>query len=204
MATTQVTKPYTVTIEPDDLLTLEQYAALPDEPGWRTELTDGRVIRMPMIKDPAHGWIIANLSRRLLPHVYDHQLGRLTFSQEGYDISNPNGEGETGWAPDLAFVATERLPLMQADRARKKYPRMAPDLAVEVISPSQTRKEVDEKIERWLGASTRLLWIVWPNRESVDVWQPDEPMHTLQRHELLEGLEVVPGFSMPVAELFVY
>jgi Uma2 family endonuclease len=195
---------YTITIEPGTLTSLDEYANLPDEPGWRTELTDGRVVRMPTVKDPAHGWIIDNLTRRLSPYVHDHQLGRITYSQEGYDISAPNAEGQTGWAPDLAFVSTEHLPILQEARARKEYPRMAPDLAVEVVSPSEGRTYVDEKIHRWLGAGVRLLWAIWPNSQTVEVWQPDEPMHVLSARDRLDGREVVAGFSMPVAELFDY
>lgn len=198
------TKPYTITVEPGRLLTLDEYANLPDEPGWRTELTDGRVVRMPNVQDPAHGWIIDNITRRLSPYVYDHRLGRLTYSQEGYDISAPNTDGQTGWAPDMAFVARERLPLMREARTRKEYPRLAPDLVVEVISPSEGKSYVDEKITRWLGAGARLLWIIRPNRETVEVWQPDEPMQLFGQGDLLDGLDVVPGFSIPVAELFIY
>ncbi|HEY7346791.1 MAG TPA: Uma2 family endonuclease [Ktedonobacterales bacterium] len=195
---------YTITIEPGALTSAEEYARLPDEPGWHTELTDGRVIRMPMVKDHAHGWIIDNLSRRLSPYVHDRELGRLTYSQEGYDISNPGAEGETAWAPDLAFVATERVSIVREARRLGIYPRLAPDLAVEVISPSQTRKEATDKAQRWLAAGVRLMWVIWPESQTVEVWQADEPMRTLSAHDRLDGLEVVPGFTMPVAELFAF
>ncbi len=195
---------YTITIEPGMLTSADEYANLPDEPGWRTELTDGRVIRMPTVKDHAHGWIIDNLTRRLSPYVYDRQLGRLTYSQEGYDISSPGAEGETVWAPDLAFVSNEHLPMVYEARQRKKYPRLAPDLAVEVISPSQTRSEAISKVERWLAAGVRLMWVIWPESQMVEVWQADEPMSALGARDRLDGLEVIPGFSMPVAELFVF
>ncbi|SRR5579871_38977 len=203
MATTQA-KPYTITIEPGRLLTLEEYANLPDEPGWRTELTDGRVIRMPTVKDPAHGWIVDNLTRRLSPYVSDHRLGRITYSQEGYDISAPDAPSQTGWAPDLAVVSRDHLPLLRDARARKEYPRLWPDLVVEVVSPSQSRPDVLEKAQRWLAAGTRLLWAIWPESQTVEVWQADEPMHALTVRGQLDGLEVVPGFSMPVADLFVF
>ena len=199
---------YTITIEPGTLTTLEEYAALPEEPGWHTELTDGKVVRMPNVKDPAHGWIIDNLSFALASYIRPRQLGRLTYSQVGYDIGKPGAEGQTGWAPDLAFVTTEHLPILQQARAHKppEYPRIAPDLAVEVISPSEGRSYVDDKIQRWLGAGVRLLWIVWPTTKTVEVWQPDEPMQqlSLKRKERLDGLEIVPGFTMPLAELFDY
>ena len=195
---------YTITIEPGMLTSAEEYARLPDEPGWHTELTDGRVVRMPQVKDHAHGWIIDNLSRRLSPYVHDHELGRLTYSQEGYDISRPGAEGETVWAPDLAFVSAEHLPIVREARRRGKYAPLAPDLAVEVVSPSEGRTYVTEKVQRWLSAGTRLLWVIWPQSQTVEVWQADEPMQSLRASDQLDGLEVVSGFTMPVAELFEF
>jgi Uma2 family endonuclease len=195
---------YTITIEPGMLTSAEEYACLPEEPGWHTELTDGRVVRMPQVKDHAHGWIIDNFSRRLSPYVHDHELGRLTYSQEGYDISRPGAEGETVWAPDLGFVSTEHLPIVREARSQGKYARLAPDLAVEVVSPSEGRTYVTEKVQRWLSAGTRLLWVIWPQSQTVEVWQADEPMQTLRASDRLDGLDVVPGFTMPVAALFEF
>jgi Uma2 family endonuclease len=195
---------YTITIEPGALTSAEEYARLPDEPGWRTELTDGRVVRMPQVNDHAHGWIIDNLSRRLSPYVHDRQLSRLTYSQEGYDISRPGAEGETVWAPDPGFVSIERLPIVREARRQGKYARLAPDLAVEVVSPSEGRTYVTEKVQRWLSAGTRLLWAIWPESQTVEVWQADEPMSVLRAPDRLDGLEVVPGFTMPAAELFEF
>lgn len=195
---------YTITIEPGALTNADDYASLPDKPGWRAELTDGKVIYMPTVKDHAHGWIIDNLARRLSPYIHDHQLGRLTFSQEGYDITSPDAEGDTIWAPDLAFVSTEHLPIVREARVQKKYVKLAPDLAVEIASPSQSKAEMAERVQRWLAAGTRLMWVVWPQAQTVDVWQPDEPMHTLTTQEALDGREVVPDFTMPVADLFAF
>ena len=159
---------------------------------------------MPQVKDHAHGWIIDNLSRRHSPYVHDRELGRLTYSQEGYDISRVGAEGETIWAPDLGFVSTERLPIVREARRQGKYARLAPDLAVEVVSPSEGRTYVTEKVQRWLSAGTRLLWVIWPGSQTVEVWQGDEPMHSLSAPDRLDGLEVVPGFTMLVAELFEF
>ena len=53
------------------------------------------------------------------------------------------------------------------------------------------------------AAGTRLLWAIWPTARQVDVWQPDEPMQTLSAHERLDGLDVAPGFTMPIADLFI-
>ena len=191
------------TIIPGKLLTLEEYAALPDEPGWRTELDRGKVIKMPTIKDPLHDWIIRNLSDALSPYVRAHQLGGITYEQVGYNITQDVEQEESSWAPDLAFVRAEQARLVLEARQRKHYIPLAPDLVVEVVSPSQSRPDMAERAQRWLAVGTRLAWFIWPESQTVDVWHPDEPLRTLQASDLLDGLNVVPGFTMPVADLFI-
>lgn len=195
---------YTITIEPGTLTSAEEYANLPEKPGWRSELTDGRVIYMPTVKDPRHDWVVDNLTRRLSPYVFEHHLGRLTYEQVGYNIPVPQRQGEYGWAPDLAFVRSEQLPAVMAAITAKQYVPFAPDLVVEVISPSQSRNDAAERTQAWLAAGTRLVWNIWIDEQHVDLWQPDEPMRTLASREVLDGLEVVPGFTIPVADLFVF
>src|SRR5579885_2336025 len=173
--TTTTTSPYILTHQPGRLLTLAEFARLPDEPGWKHELTRGKVVRMPTIKDPRHDWIIRNLSDVLSPYVRAHALGAITYEQVGYNITLP-GEEETGWAPDLI---------------------------VEVVSPSQSRADMAERIQHWLAAGTRLAWVIWRASQTVDVWQPDESLRTLTARDTLDGLDVVPGFTMPVADLFI-
>ena len=195
---------YKIIKEPGVLLSAEEYGQLPDVPGWYTELDKGRVVYMPAVKDHRHGWILDNLVSELSPYVKRQKLGRLTYQQEGYDISQPGDEGETVWMPDLGFVCKERLPIVEAARAEKRYAPLAPDLAVEIVSPSQTRSELAERVQRWLAAGTRLMWVIWPDEHKVDVWTPDEVLRTLNASDLLDGLDVVAGFTMPVADLFTF
>ena len=204
MAPTAQSQPYTITYQPGRLITADEYARMPEEPGWRTELTDGRVVRIPTVKDPRHDWVLDNLTRRLSPYVFERRLGRLTFEQVGYNIPPPYRQGDYGWAPDLAFVRAEQLPSMQAAIASKQYVPFAPDLVVGIISPSQSRKEATEKAQTWLASGARLVWNIWIDEQRVEVWQVDEPMDTLSVQDRLDGLEVVPGFSMPVADLFEF
>lgn len=197
-------KPYTITREPGDLLTVAEFAQLPeDKDGWRTELIEGRIIRMPPVKDPRHDWILSNLHLALGAYVKEHALGRVTLEQAGYDLTALGAQGGTAVAPDLAFVQTARLSLVQEARQRKEYARLAPDLAVEIVSPSQaTTAEMEERAHLWLAAGTRLVWNIWPDEERVDVWTPDEPMRSLRARASLDGLDVVPGFTMLLADLF--
>ncbi len=200
--TTTTTSPYILTHQPGRLLTLAEFAQLPDKPGWKQELTRGKVVLMPTIKDPRHDWIIRNLSDVLSPYVRAHKLGAITYEQVGYNITLP-GEEETGWAPDLAFVRAEHAEIVLDAIDRDIYVPLAPDLIVEVVSPSQSRADMAERVQHWLAAGTRLAWVIWRASQTVDLWQPDEPMRTLAAHDTLDGLDIVPGFLMPVADLFI-
>jgi Uma2 family endonuclease len=200
------TKPYTITVEPGRLLTVDEFAALPPDPdGWRSELIEGRVIRMPPVIDPHHDEIIANLVAALLPFVRARKLGRVTLQQVGYNITPAGANNGPAVAPDLAFVSRGRGQLVRDARARKQYMRLAPDLAVEVVSPSQaTESEMEGRAQRWLQGGTRLVWNIWPDPERVDVWPADGERQTLKAPALLDGQDVIPGFSIPIADLFIY
>lgn len=195
------THPYTII--PGKLLTADEYAHLPEEPGWRTELHQGKVVKMPLVLDTAHGWIASNIVAALVPYVRQHDLGRVSLQQEGYDISaGSEAEGAETAAPDVALVRTEQLPLVQAARAQGKYPKVGPAFVVEVISPSESMRWARERAVMWRDAGTRLVWIVWPEEQAVDVWLPDQ---TITRHvqgQSLSGGEAVPGWSMTVTEVF--
>jgi Uma2 family endonuclease len=162
----------------------------------------GRIILMPAVKDPLHDWIIDNLVRRLSPYVAERKLGGLTYEQVGYNITQPDDPEESVWMPDLAFVSKNNAQRVLEARKKGDYPRLAPDLVVEVVSPSQSKADMTERAHRWLAAGTRLIWAIWPATKTVDVWQPDDPTRTLKAREQLDGLEVVPGFALAVADLF--
>ncbi|HLY30503.1 MAG TPA: Uma2 family endonuclease, partial [Ktedonobacterales bacterium] len=178
MAAAGTQQPYTVILQPGRLLTLAEYAQLPDEPGWKQELTRGKVIRMPTVKDPRHDWIISRIDRALGAYVEQHGLGMVTLEQVGYNITLP-GEEETGWAPDFAFVRAEHAEIVLDAIEQGNYVPLAPDLIVEVVSPSQSRADMAERIQHWLAAGTRLAWVIWRASQTVDVWRVDEPMRTL-------------------------
>jgi Uma2 family endonuclease len=78
-----------------------------------------------------------------------------------------------------------------------------PDLAVETMSPSDTVFEVDEKVQEWLTAGTRLVWVLNPRQKTVTVYRPDNTAQILGGGDTLDGADVVPGFTIAVAELFV-
>jgi Uma2 family endonuclease len=199
MATTK--HPHTIIIQPGERITAREYAALPDEPGWTTELHQGVVVKLPLIKDLRHDWIVANLIAALHAYVMPRQLGRVSFEQVGYDATLAGDSDQTTYGPYVAFVITERIPSAQAAVVRGAY-APAPDVIAEVVSASQSKKDMAERAQRWLGAGTRLVWNIWPESQTVDVWTPDAAMYTLSPHDSLDGLNVLPGLTLALPDLF--
>ena len=101
--------------------------------------------------------------------------------------------------PDLAFVRVDRLP--PAGR-RKGFLRLAPDLVVEVVSPSDRAATVAQEVELYRRAGVRLIWVIRTPRRTVTVYPLGQASFTLRAGDTLDGGHVVPGFRLPVATLF--
>lgn len=184
-------------------MTVDDLLALPDD-GWQYELVEGRLVRMPGSGYQASR-IALNLATALNLWIRARRLGSVTGADGTYDLTQPGDEGETGLVPDVAFVRADREPPRGSPEDTKAL-RLAPDLVAEVVSPSQFRPEMAVKAQRYLTAGVRLIWIVWPARQEVDVWRPtdaSQPVHTLGKQDALDGWDVLPGFTYPVADLFV-
>jgi Uma2 family endonuclease len=177
------------------LMTADDLFRLPDD-GMRHELVKGLLHTMP----PAgfeHGAVGIKLTLPLGAHVKTHGLGIVVAAETGFIVTtNP----DTVRAPDIGFVRNDRV---QATGITKKYFPGAPDLAVEVVSPGDTVYEVDDKVQEWLGAGAGLVWVVNPRRRTVTVHRPTGAPIVLTVNDVLDGEQVVPGFSIRVAELFV-
>jgi len=176
-------------------MTIEEFQRMP-ESVWRTELVRGRVVREP----PAggeHGSLAGKLHGRLARHVDDDDLGLVLAAETGSRLAeDPDG---TVRAPDVAFVSWERIP---EDGVPRGFWPGAPDLAVEMASPSNTAEEILEKVFDYLDASARMVWIVHPGTRSVTVYRSRTEIRILGDEDTLEGEDVVPGFRLPLARLF--
>jgi Uma2 family endonuclease len=176
------------------LMTAAELFMLSDN-GFRYELVKGELIKMA----PAgyeHGKIIGRLTGRLNTHVEANNLGDICGAETGFTITqNP----DTVRAPDIAFVSRERTPQTPLT---KSYWVGVPDLAVEVLSPSDTVYKVDEKIEEWLSAGARAVWVVNPKRKTITIYRSSNDVTTLTENDELDGQDVVPGFRCSVAEIF--
>lgn len=171
--------------------TAEELLAIPRD-GWRYELVDGGLRRM----SPAgqeHGRIAMNFGSQLARFVRERSLGVVFAAETGFLLRrNP----DTVRAPDVAFVTAARV-----STADGFFPG-APDLAVEVVSPSDSFVDVEEKVREWLGAGSLAVVIVNPRERSVSLCRAKDDIRLLTVSDVLDLSTVVPGFRISVSELF--
>lgn len=180
--------------------TADMLERLPDD-GWHYELLEGRVLRMPP-PSTDHGNLEARLHLRLGSYVQSHQLGETYVGEAGWDLTRPGERADTVLGADLAFVSAERLPLPPPRRGTAYRP-LAPDLVVEIASPSQYHPEMGEKARVWLDRGARMVWVVWPEHRAIDVWaRGASTPRTLRDADALDGGDVVPGFRLPLAAIW--
>lgn len=192
---TDVVAPWAETV----LFTANDLTRLPDD-GWQYELVDGRLVRSPP-PGAEHGGICLNLGMEILRFVKDHSLGAALSNDTGFLLSQP-GDADTVLAPDLSFISRKTM-APSAVYAERGYLHIAPDLVVEVASPSQHRPELSAKAIQWLNAGVQKVWIVWPEQRQVDVWEPDsDDPSTLESTDSLEGGTVLPGFRLRLSQLW--
>ena len=177
-----------------ELFTAEDLAHLPSE-GRRLELVKGKVYEMA----PAggrHGRTAMNAGTLLNVHVRARQLGQVFAAETGFVIRrNP----DTVRAPDAAFVSANRL---GTDEIPDGFVEVVPDLVVEVASPGDGRTEIREKVEDWVRAGVKLVWVLYPISRSATVYRSVEDVRNLTEADFLEGEDVVPGFSCQLSDLF--
>jgi Uma2 family endonuclease len=176
------------------LMTAEDLLKLP-RGHFRHELIKGELKQMsPAGHD--HGRIVMELAGPPHQYVKSKNLGKVYGAETGFKLES---DPDTVRAPDIAFIRQERVTGVGRS---KGYWIGAPDLAVEVISPSDIVGEVEEKVEEWLEAGTSLVWVVSPKLQTVTVYRSLNDIATLTEKDTLDGGDVIPGFQYPIAELF--
>lgn len=178
-----------------DLITkADQLAALPGD-GNRYELAKG-VLLMMSPSGWRHGRVVGELHGLLWQHVRANALGTLFGAETGFLLSE---DPDTVRAPDLAFIAVENLPDEPPEGAYWPGP---PDLAVEVLSPSDRTGDVDAKIRDWLTSGARCVWVVDPDLETVTVYRSATDVVIRTRGQRLEGDDVVADFACAIDDIF--
>ncbi|MGH7481140.1 MAG: Uma2 family endonuclease [Longimicrobiales bacterium] len=173
--------------------TIEEFEALPEEDAYRVELVRGMLVREPR---PAamHAWVQSRVAVRLGGFVEEQRLGYL-FTDVGVIVSR---HSSTVRGPDLAFVAAARLPA----GPRSGFLDLAPDLCIEIVSPSNRPAAIEEKVLEYLSAGTSLVWVIDPAKRTVVERRPGSAANVRATAEELSGADVVPGFVLNLAELF--
>jgi len=176
------------------IMTVSEFlvAALPDG---KSELVRGEV-RMTPPAGAAHGGTSANFVMLLGVYVRQHRLGMVFGDSTGYELVRVP---HTVRVPDVSFVRAERLP---PDGVRAGLFKFAPDLAIEVLSPSERASEVEEKLRDYISAGTAQVWVADPVRRTIMTVSGDAPVRWLAEGETLDGGTVIPGFACPVTAVF--
>ncbi len=171
-----------------------EFMALPKD-GHRYEIVNGELVDMGS-SGALHGNLAIMLSPALFAVVNAQKLGSLFDSSTAFKMKSGNRR-----SPDISLFAKERL--QGITELPTGFLDGAPDLAVEVLSPGNTVEEIHDKLVEYFENGTRLAWIIHPSEHYVLVYRfAHEPDRLLKSVDNLDGEEVIPGFTLPVAELF--
>jgi Uma2 family endonuclease len=175
-------------------VTAEAFWQLPETEQHR-ELVRGEVVET-MPPGGRHGIIALVIGSQLRSWALTGP-GGYVGGESGFILArNP----DTVRAPDVFYVRADRLPEGGIPEA---FWDMAPDLAIEIVSPSESADEVREKVRDYLAAGTPLVWVVYPRSQEVLVHTPDGAAHTYSGQDILQHADVLPGFTCVVADLFL-
>jgi Uma2 family endonuclease len=173
------------------LITAEQLLRLSGEGHY--ELVKGELFTMSPSGEE-HGAITVKISSRLNDFVEAHQLGIVYGAETGFKLES---DPDTVLAPDVAFIRREKI-----TKLSKGYRTGAPDLAVEVISPDESKRKIEQRTTRWLRGEASVVWNVYPESRTVTVHRLNaDPKVLLEKDELTDD-EIVPGFRLPLLQIF--
>jgi Uma2 family endonuclease len=161
------------------------------EDGNKYELVDGEIRMSP--GGARHSQVGVKLAARLLAFVQERQLGFVFGSDVGYRLPGGNVR-----SPDASFVSAGRFP---QDRVPDDFADLAPDLAVEVVSPGDRPRHVLDKVGEYLEAGTRLVWVIDPRRRKATAHRSLSDVRPLGPDDALDGEDVLPGFSCALASI---
>ena len=177
------------------LMTAEDLWEMPEKPGVRHELVDGELVEVPGA-GALHNLIAARVYELLRDFVRGRDLGLAFTDGVGYIV----GRGpDRVRIPDASFVAWDHVP---EEGVPEGFWPVAPNLAVEVVSPNDRADDVHDKVREYLDAGAQSVWVLWPRRRSVSAHTPGGGTRELGPDEELDGGAVLPGFRVRVGELF--
>ncbi len=175
-------------------MTADEFFRMETPLAGKYELVKGEVVHMPPPGFP-HGEIQVNIAFAIKSFLRSKRIGRVV-TESGALLER---EPDTVRGPDVSFYSQERLPL---NRKVRTYHDLPPDLAVEVLSPDDRVRDVNEKISEYLAAGVRVVWLVRPEERNVTVYSVSAEPKTYEVNDTLPGGEVLPGFECLVGDFF--
>jgi Uma2 family endonuclease len=175
------------------IVTPEQLAAMPNRKDF--ELAEGELVERKMGNKAS--WVAFELASLLREYVRRNALGWVFCGDTGFrlDPQRPNSVRK----PDVAFVRFGRL---SDEEPAEAYDQLAPDLAVESVSPNDTVIELEEKLDEYLRAGVRLVWVINPDLRTLTVYRPDGSVAMLRNGDEIDGEGILPGFRCRLADIF--
>ena len=176
------------------LVTADQLLHMPSD-GCRHELVAGE-LRSMTLAGWRHGQVGGRLLGLMATMIGPSRVGEIFSAETGFLLSR---DPDTVRAPDIAFIRKDRLPPALPEDSFWPGP---PDLAVEVVSPRDTYREVDKEVKAWLDAGAMMVWVVNPNGRSISVYRSATDIKILTENDQLTGEDVLPGFACRVGDIF--
>lgn len=180
---------------PKKVWTEAELQGLPED-GFHHEVVNGELVMSPK-NNWSHGYICTRLSTALSNFSKMHRLGVVLDSSTGFWMFNRNCR-----APDVSFVPKSRLTTLGFKPRENRFFPGAPDLAVEILSPNNTRAEIDERLKDFFGSGTQIAWVINPDTESVEICRGLTQRKLVGSGGFLEVEDLLPGFRYPIADLF--
>ncbi|MDZ4669640.1 MAG: Uma2 family endonuclease [Phototrophicales bacterium] len=181
-------------IQPHTLDDLRSWEQLPENSDKQFELLGGVIYKVTPPK-PLHNYIVSQIVYALMSFIKIHPIGWVFGDSTSYRLSSTDE-----FVPDASFIAGK------PDLDLTHYFYFAPDLAIEVVSPANTPRQLMQKIETYIMYGTRLVWVIYPEERVVEIWRSagDDGLHkrTLMEKETLTGEDVLPNFVLAIADLF--
>jgi Uma2 family endonuclease len=173
------------------LMTSEELIKLP-RGQFRYELVKGELLTMSP-SGYEHCRVIMKLATPLSTYAIANRLGEVIAAELGFKLES---DPDTVLAPDISFIKEGRL-----DGKPQGYPKVVPDLVVEVISPSERKSKVIRKTELWLAFGVKSVWLIKPQTRTIEIFSANRPRRVLSESDVLVD-DVVPGFEIPVSVIF--
>jgi Uma2 family endonuclease len=178
---------------PPQLYTLEQFEqfiAQPENENRLFELINGEIVEKVASFKPSR--LAMRIGYFFTGYLMTNPIGYVTGADGSYILS-----ASYEVMPDVGYIAKDRLP-----REPERQVQGPPDLAVEVKSPNDTKRKMRKKAEDYLSFGTRMVWLVFPDDQEVEVYLPDKDVQTVRIDGILDGGGILPGFKLPVHDIF--